>query len=72
MVCSMFTTYYEQLVHTAQKYSVNLRDACRAAGVADTTLARWEGNQFSPSETTARKIYTQILAIVETRIDSAA
>lgn len=50
-------SYYDQLRAAAFTYKVDLRDAARIAGVADTTVARWEAGQTSPRYAVAASIF---------------
>lgn len=53
-------TYLEQMQSCAAKYGVSLKEACRAEGVADTTLMRWLKSEASPREETARGVMKRI------------
>lgn len=56
----MFTSYLEQLERAAEDAQVELSDACKAEGIADTTLARWRKDEAAPRDATARALFKRI------------
>lgn len=57
--CSMLT-YLEQLEAKASVCRVPLEAACKAEGVAATTLLRWRKGQTHPREDTTRALIARL------------
>lgn len=53
-------TYLEQLNEHSAALGVNLSDACKAEGVALTTLARWRKAETTVREGTFKALYQRI------------
>lgn len=56
-------TYLEQIKGLAAERGVDLREACKAEGIALTTLMRWGKGSAHPREDTARNLYDRIEAM---------
>ena len=59
-------TYLEQLKRLAAEHGVDLRSACKAEGIAQTTLMRWEKGEAHPREETAKALFARITATPNT------
>lgn len=57
--CSMIT-YLEQIQACAERHGVDLKEACKAEGIAATTLMRWIKGEAFPREQTARALLERI------------
>tara|TARA_Y100000310_G_scaffold345377_1_gene464285 strand:- start:4312 stop:4593 length:282 start_codon:yes stop_codon:yes gene_type:complete len=53
-------TYLEQLDSRCARLGVDLRDICRAEGIAATTLARWRKGQAHPRQETAEALFARL------------
>lgn len=53
-------TYLQQIQACADDLGVDLREACKAEGIALTTLMRWHKGQAYPREQTARALIERI------------
>ena len=56
-------SYLEQLDAACAAAGIRLEDACKAEGLADTTLARWRKGAVTPREATARALFSRIEAM---------
>lgn len=52
--------YHHQVERSAQEAGIDLAAACKAEGVAATTLARWRSGQVTPQLGTTEKILQRI------------
>jgi len=68
----MLKTYLDQLQREADAARVSLDDACRSAGVAATTLARWRNGEVAPRQATAEAVLAEIRKLGRGRADKAS
>jgi len=61
----MITTYLDQLEKLAAELGVDLSEACKAEGIAQTTLWRWRTGAGNPREATAEAVANRIRVIAE-------
>jgi hypothetical protein len=48
--------YLDQLEARAKALGLELKDVCKAEGIADTTLARWKANETTVRQGTAEAL----------------
>lgn len=64
----MLFPYLDQLEIFAQRNGVDLRSACKLAGVAHTTLGRWRKGENDPSLETAERVRKAIEILASTKL----
>ena len=69
---AVMITYLEQIQARATELKVDLRDACKAEGIASTTLMRWGKGEVFPREQTARALIERIEAMATPKSEDAA
>ena len=68
----MISTYLDQIEKLAAEKEVDLLEACKAEGIAKTTLWRWRSGSSHPRQDTAEAILMRIQILADEKQDAAA